>query len=264
MPRLYAVGSLAVAWIGVALTVGCGGGDGGAATAGGDGGDGGKGGDSAIQVGAGGSAGTGATTEGAGGAGTAPGQPGTATPLDGAAGAAGNPIALRVLCIPFAFAAGLGAITPGTEFTAPVYDGAGGAQAGTIAVTFRDEAGAEYFEQSTPVQHIGYGPGSVDYDVSRLVLTDGSDPATVGVRLEPLTESTVDANHPITVQGLDSTGAVLDQASVSQIAAGSSDPNLGEPIEVQLDPGTGQFAAFRVSVPTGGFAMFWRICILDP
>jgi hypothetical protein len=235
-------------------------GPGGDATA--TGGNGGNGGDSAIQPGDGGAGGTAAATPGANGTpGNPPAASGVQTQNNGQNGQPGSVTPPTIVwCIPFIFLAD-GVVPPGVV-EAPAFAPGNPDQIGTVAIDFRDIPGATYYKQSVPTPHIGWSsPGQVDFHIGEGPATPGK---LAGVQISPLASSIVSTESPLIVQALDAAGHVLDTKTVNQVQTDPSNPQLGLPIAVMLNPGSSDIADVSISVGEGGFLYMWEICIYDP
>jgi len=238
-------------------------GSGGDATA--NGGDGGAGGDSAVQPGAGGAGGGATGTAGAAGSQGTGGTPGTTNANPGNDGpAGGNIVPTALFCFWFDFIPQDGQIPAGTVLSAPLYDPDHTTQLGSIPLLLRDVPGAQYFKQSNPVNHVGWGPGEGDLQISNAQLGTGTVGDVVGVRIQTLAEVNIDQTRPLVVQGLDANGEVLDQMQITQVTPDQSDPHLGQPFDVLLQAHGGTIATIRIIVENGGFCTFYGIWILDP
>jgi hypothetical protein len=238
-------------------------GNGGDATA--NGGNGGAGGDSAVQPGAGGGGGGGNANAGPAGSQGTGGVPGTPNADQGNDGPPGQVIVPTIVwCFWFDFIADDGQIPAGTTLSAPLLDHETRTQGGSIPLVLRDVPGAQYYKQSNPVDHVGWGPGETDVQLSHAQLATGTLGDVVGVRIQTLCQPNISPTSPLVVQGLDASGEVLDQMQITDVPTDPGDSRLGEPFDVLLESHGGTIATVRIIVEEGGFCTFYWICILDP
>ena len=235
------------------------GGNSGNATA--TGGNGGKGGDSAVAPGTGGGKGTATATAGAAGTGSTAGVQGTVTATDGVDGPNGNFLGLFFFCFDFAFFND-GSIAPNV-FGGQLFDLETRQPIGTMDIELRDVPGAQYQKQSTPVPHIGYGPGSVDYRVDSIQLNQGQPGEVGGIDMAPLFGSGINPGNPLVVEALNSQGQVIDSQQFFTIPDNQGDPLNPTPIGTFFNTEE-PIVIIRVTVPPGAFVTFISVYIIDP
>jgi hypothetical protein len=232
------------------------------------GGDGGNGGDSGFGTpGAGGAAGSGTANAGAAGAATQAGSVFGADSKSGSAGSPGGKLGGTVLyCISFGFVQppdGGDPIEPGVQ-KAPVFDEAGTTQVGTMDVEFVDIPGAQYLRGVGP-DHVGLagGQGAMDFEVSTLMLNNGTPGVIGGLRMAVLFANGVDEQHPLAVRALDGDGVEIGRQEFTSVPSSFDHPD--EPsffdalfnVEVSV-------ATFRIEVPQVALVTPFRIYLLDP
>jgi hypothetical protein len=232
------------------------GGNSGNATA--TGGNGGAGGDG-NGPGTGGTKGTATATAGAAGTGGTSGTQGTTDATDGTDGPNGNPVTLFFWCFNYGFLPD-GSIIPGV-YGGTLFDRQSTAPVGSMDIEFLP--GGEYFKQSAPVGHIGYGPGAVDYRVDSIQLTQGEPGEVGGIEIAPLSGPGITPGNPLVVEALNGQGQAVDTQMIGNIPDNQGDPQ--NPVSFPVFFNTSEtIVIIRVTVPSGAFVTFISIYIIDP
>ena len=226
-------------------------------------GDGGDGGDSAVLPGTGGDPGTATATGGVDGAGAPSGQE---TATNGNPGEDGDAIPLLLFCYDFAFLgdfAVFGAVPAGT-YTGNLVEAQSQTLLGTMDVDLVDDQGSQYSWQDTPIEHVGFGPGTMRFRFDSIVLEAGDPPPFMAFDIASLYGEGLSQSNPMVVQFLDGTGNVVESHDVTQLPDNTANPRSPEVLSLPIPLEGPQVVEVVMFVPPSAFVTIISVYLLDP
>lgn len=127
-----------------------------------------------------------------------------------------------------------------------------------------DDQGSQYLWQDTPIEHVGFGPGTMRFRFDSIALEAGAVPPFMSFDIASLYGEGLSASNPMVVQFLDGTGTVVQSTDVTQLPDNTGNPQSPEVLSLPIPLGGPEVAEVLIFVPPSAFVTLISVYFLDP